>query len=47
MSGNGDSQQENQTQVCLGGVGLPGVASGLLRTLGFISEVRGSLVAQR
>ena len=41
MSGNGDSQQENQTQVCLGGAGIPGVVSGLVRTLGFVSEVRG------
>ena len=37
MSGNGDSQQENQTQVCLGGAGIPGVVSGLVRTLGFVS----------
>ena len=36
----------NSTYVLASTLGLPGVASGLLRTLGFISEVRGSLVAQ-
>ena len=30
MSGNGDSQQENQTQVCLGGAGILGVVRGLV-----------------